>query len=155
MQLKEIKPSNLKAPADIFLKRWFALTAGDETNYNAMTIGWGSIGGMWSMPFVQVAVRPSRHTYQYMEKYNTFTISSFPEENKADLKILGTKSGRDGDKIAKTKLTTIKSEIIEAPGFKEADLIIECKKIYWQDMNPDNFLSDKIMKNYPCIDIHI
>jgi flavin reductase (DIM6/NTAB) family NADH-FMN oxidoreductase RutF len=155
MELNLIDPVNLYLPsADIWLNRWFVLTAGNEKQFNCMTIAWGSIGAMWNMPFIQVVVRPSRYTREFMEKYDTFTVCSFPEKYKKDLNILGTKSGRDCDKIAGTKLTVLKSGIVNAPSFKEADLVFECRKIYFQDMNPDNFLSDKIIKNYPKKDFH-
>jgi len=36
---------------------------------------------------------------------------------------------------------------IAAPLFAEAYLIFECRKIYWQDFNPDHFLNAKIEKN--------
>ncbi len=155
MELKEIVPGDLILPAtSIWLERWFALTSGTEKSFNSMTIAWGSIGVMWGEPFIQVVVRPGRHTFKFMEEFDSFTVCSFPAENKSDLSILGSKSGRDCDKIAETKLTIMKSKVVSAPCFKEADLIIECKKIYWQDMNHENFLSDKIMKNYPQYDFH-
>jgi len=43
---------------------------------------------------------------------------------------------------------------VEAPAFREAELILECKKIYWQDMDPGHFLDGKIQKNYPEQDYH-
>ena len=38
---------------------------------------------------------------------------------------------------------------VAAPGYAEAKLIIECQKIYWQDMAPSHFLAPDIEKNYP------
>jgi len=70
------------------------------------------------------------------------------------LNLLGTKSGRDGDKIAETKLTVIGSQKIEAPAFLEAELIIECKKIYWDDFKPANFLDPSIEGKYSNNDYH-
>ena len=46
-----------------------------------------------------VYVRPSRHTYNYMEKNNYFTVSFYDDEYKKALGYLGTKSGRDTDKV--------------------------------------------------------
>ena len=48
----------------------------------------------------------------------------------------------------------MKSEKVAAPSFAEADLVFECRKIYWQDLDPANFLSDRIMPNYPQRDFH-
>ena len=58
------------------------LTSGDlgSHQFNAMTIGWGSIGYIWRRPFIQVVVRPTRYTYQFMEKYDSFTVCAFPHK---------------------------------------------------------------------------
>ena len=70
-----------------------------------MTISWGSLGVMWGRPFVQVVVRPQRYTFEFMERYQTFTLCAFPRQYHQALSLLGTKSGRDGDKIAEAGLT--------------------------------------------------
>jgi flavin reductase (DIM6/NTAB) family NADH-FMN oxidoreductase RutF len=119
-----------------------------------MTIGWGSIGGIWWKPFVQVVVRPSRYTFEFMEKYSTFTVCSFPESYRDALQVLGNKSGRDGDKITETGLTVVASKVVEAPSYKEADLVLECRKMYWQDMEPAHFIDPTIEDSYPEKDYH-
>jgi flavin reductase (DIM6/NTAB) family NADH-FMN oxidoreductase RutF len=150
-----IKPNDLQLPSvGIWFKRWFVLTAGTMEKFNAMTVAWGSVGGMWEMPFVQVVVRPTRHTFGFMNDFETFTLCSFPPKHRKDLAILGSKSGRDTDKIALTKLTVVKSKAVAAPCFKEADLVIECRKIYWQDLDDRNFMSPAIAENYPQLDFH-
>jgi flavin reductase (DIM6/NTAB) family NADH-FMN oxidoreductase RutF len=132
------------------------LTSGDFStrHYNAMTIGWGSIGYIWRRPFIQVLVRPVRYTYQFMEKYDTFTVCAFPQKYHAALQLLGTRSGRDGDKIAASGLTPMASTKIPAPGYKEASLILECRKIYWADFDPARFLDPAIDLHYPNKDYH-
>ncbi|MBI9052070.1 MAG: flavin reductase [Anaerolineaceae bacterium] len=137
-------------------KQWLLLTSGDfhEGKYNAMTIGWGSIGSMWSRPFVQVVVRPTRYTYEFMNIYPTFTVTAFPNQYRKALALLGSKSGRDGDKITEAALTPIASKQVAAPGYAEANLIIECEKTYWDDMKPENFLNKDIFQKYPENDYH-
>jgi flavin reductase (DIM6/NTAB) family NADH-FMN oxidoreductase RutF len=153
--MEEIDVGTLQVrSADIWLKQWLVLTSGTFGDFNSMTVGWGSIGGMWKRPFALVVVRPGRHTFHYMEKYSTFTLCAFPNSRKEALMILGTKSGRDSDKIAESGLTVVESKVVEAPSYKEAELILECRKIYWQDMNPENFLSGDIEENYPLNDYH-
>lgn len=153
--MQEIDALSLRLnAADMWTTSWFLLTAGDRQNYNAMTIGWGSIGVMWNKPFIQVVVRPGRHTFQYIEKHPTFTVCAFPTQYRKALTLLGTKSGRDSDKIKESGLTIIQSKKIDAPSYKEAELILECKKMYWQDMAPENFLDSTIVKNYPKQDFH-
>jgi flavin reductase (DIM6/NTAB) family NADH-FMN oxidoreductase RutF len=140
----------------LWAKQWLLLTAGDFStgDYNTMTVGWGSLGTMWGKPFAQVVVRPVRYTYGFIERYDTFTLCAFPDEFRRALNLLGTKSGRDGDKIAEAGLTPVASTRIAAPGFAEAALVLECRKIYWDDMDPSHFLDPVIDNNYPQKDYH-
>ena len=59
--------------------QYLLLTSGDysTSHYNAMTIGWGSIGYIWRRPFIQVVVRPTRYTYEFMEKYDGYPREHF------------------------------------------------------------------------------
>ena len=157
MQRKPIEPVQLSAlPVGLWEPGWFLLTCGDfqSGQYNTMTVSWGSLGVIWGRPFAQVVVRPQRHTYQFIEKYSTFTLCAFPEEFRPALNLLGTKSGRDGNKIAEAGLTPIASGAVPAPAFAEAELILCCQKRYWHDLDPDNFLDDNIARNYPARDYH-
>lgn len=157
MKRKNILPEDLNIDVvKLWSKKWMLLTAGSykDKNYNTMTVGWGSIGVMWNKPFVQVVVRPTRYTYEFIDKYNTFTLTAFPEKFREKLGYLGTVSGRDEDKITKSGLTVIPSNEIDAPGFDESELIIECKKIYSDDLLPDKFLDKVIEKSYPEKDYH-
>ncbi len=140
----------------LFSQQWMLLTSGDfkEGRYNTMTVGWGSLGTIWRKPFVLVAVRPSRYTYEFMNLYDSFTLTAFPEEHRNALNLMGTKSGRNSDKIAESGLTSIASTKVAAPGFDEAELIIECSKIYWDDFKPDRFLDPSIKYLYPNDDYH-
>jgi len=155
--MRSIDPATFSIkPHDLFHNKTCLLTSGDfaTVKFNTMTIGWGSIGTMWSKPFVMVAVRPSRFTFDFMEQYNDFTVTSFPESYKSALNLLGTKSGRDGDKISKSGLIPIESNCILSPSFKQATLSIECKKIYWQDLDHTHFLDQSIFKFYSNEDYH-
>jgi flavin reductase (DIM6/NTAB) family NADH-FMN oxidoreductase RutF len=136
--------------------RSLLLTSGDyaRKHFNAMTIGWGSIGYIWQRPFIQVVVRPVRYTYEFMERYDTFTVCAFPKQFDAALQLLGTRSGRDGDKIAESGLTPVSSEKVAAPSYLEANLVLECRKVYWDDLEPGHFLDLSIGKNYPRQDYH-
>lgn len=140
----------------LWATQWLLLTSGDfeAGAFNAMAVGWGSLGTMWSKPFAQVVVRPQRYTREFMEKYDTFTLCAFPEAQRKAVQLLGTKSGRDGDKIAESGLTPQAASEVAAPCFAEAELVIECRKMYWQDMTPDHFLAPEIHRAYPQKDYH-
>ncbi len=144
------------SPHDLFSRQWLLLTAGDfpSGEFNTMTIGWGSMGTMWGRPYVSVVVRPTRYTYQFMERFETFTLTTFPETFRSALTLLGKTSGRDEDKIAHAGLHPIASKLVSAPTFQEAHLTLECKKIYFADFDPSRFLDPTIEQKYPLKDYH-
>ena len=152
-----IDPTALKVRIyDLFTNQWLLLTAGDfkSGRYNTMTIAWGSIGTIWNKPFVQVVVRPQRHTRKFLEAFDSFTLCAFRPAYRSALQLLGSKSGRDGNKIAESGLTPAAATVVGAPVFAEADLAIECRKSYWQDMDPKGFVGSAIAANYPTKDYH-
>ena len=157
MQRKPIEIAQLQVrPHHLFHHQWALLTSGDfeKKDFNTMTISWGALGTMWSKPFAFVAVRFSRHTFNFMEKYETFTVSAFPKKHHKALSVLGTASGRDRDKILESGLTPEPGTIAAAPTFKEAELVIECQKMYADDLNPAHFLDEGIYRHYPNRDFH-
>lgn len=115
-----------------FHRRWALFTAGTPADYNTMTISWGGMGTLWGKPVVTVYVKPIRHTYGYMERSGFFTVSFYPEACRNDLLTLGTKSGRDGDKVALTGLTP---RVLEnGVTFAQAETTLVCRKLYAQDL---------------------
>ncbi|MFY9399376.1 MAG: flavin reductase [Desulfomonilia bacterium] len=140
----------------LWSRQWLVLTCGDFAagDFNSMTVGWGSFGVMWNLPFAMVVVRPGRYTREFMERYDTFTLCALGKKYREALKILGSTSGRDTDKISMAGLTPIASSKVAAPGFAEAQLILELKKIYWDDLEPGQFLDPSIEKHYPQRDYH-
>jgi flavin reductase (DIM6/NTAB) family NADH-FMN oxidoreductase RutF len=131
-------------------EQWFLLTSGDfaSAQYNMMTVSWGMLGVMWNKPIAQVVVRPTRHTYSLIEKHPDFTLTAFSNEFRPVLSRLGAKSGRDIDKINHSGLTPVQSSTVAAPAFAEAELVIECRKVYYDDLNPDHFLAAYIDPEY-------
>jgi flavin reductase (DIM6/NTAB) family NADH-FMN oxidoreductase RutF len=157
MALNKIPPNKfIVNNVDLWSNKWLVLTSGDfeKKKFNAMIVGWGSLGVMWNKPYAQVVVRPTRYTYNFMEQHDTFTLCAFPEKYRKSLDLLGSKSGRYGDKITQSGLQAIASIKVAAPAFAEAELIIECRKIYWDDFKPDHFLEYRIHSNYPLKDYH-
>ena len=107
------------------------VTAGTkEHGWNTMTIGWGSAGTLWSTPTVTVYVHPWRYTHEFLLREEYFTVQLFGPEYKRDMGILGSKSGRDGDKVALTSLTPVALE--HGMTFAEATTTIICKTWYTQ-----------------------
>ncbi|MCQ2282403.1 MAG: flavin reductase family protein [Bacteroidales bacterium] len=131
----EIKPEELNANVfDLMDKDWMILSAGKEGDMNMMTIGWGQLGVLWNKPVLTVYVSTSRYTNEFVEREGRFTVTAFPEQYRDALKYLGSVSGRDEDKLKGSGFT---AEFTEngSPIYKEANLAIECKKIYTQQFD--------------------
>ena len=140
----------------LFDDDWFLLASGDFNKgiFNAMTISWGSFGTMWNKPIAMVAVRPTRYTYEFINRSGDFSLCGFTREHRAAMRLLGTKSGRDSEKIAESGLTPIMAESIQSPVFAEASIVMECRTIYSQDMDPGRFIDPDIIKHYTENDFH-
>lgn len=118
---------------------WFLLAAGDYTagQYNCMTVGWGGFARLWDRPVALVAVKPSRFTSGFLQRFPGFTLNHFSPEFRQALLLLGTRSGRDGDKLTASGLTPMASTAVPAPCFAEADLVLECVQAYADDYRPE------------------
>jgi flavin reductase (DIM6/NTAB) family NADH-FMN oxidoreductase RutF len=132
---------------------WFLLTAGNLKSWNTMTAAWGGLGYLWERPVAFGFVRPQRHTFQFTERSSHFTFSFFDRKHRKTLEFCGSHSGRDCDKAAGTGLTPVGTKKGNVY-FREARLVIECKKIYWQDIDPKHFLDTRLGKIYPQRDYH-
>lgn len=157
MELFSINPFHFSVRAHYLLHRQTMLLACGgfaKGDFNCMTIGWGLFGTMWSVPVALVVVRPSRFTYEFMERFDNFTVTAFPAKYRKDLVYLGSHSGRDEDKLAKTKLTAIAADLVSSPTFAEAELSVECEKIFYSDYKPEQFLAPFIHEKYDGGDYH-
>ena len=130
----------------IFQSDWALVTAGNMENYNTMTIGWGGLGTLWRKPVCTVYVKPCRYTHSFMDSNDYFTVSFFENEHRSALSVLGTKSGRNGDKVAEVGFTAVAAG--ESVTFKEAKTTLLCRKIYRQDMCLDSMPAEAVEKYY-------
>ncbi|HHV99230.1 MAG TPA: flavin reductase family protein [Clostridiaceae bacterium] len=151
----EIKPEQITDNTfKLIGSDWMLVTAGTLGSYNTMTASWGGFGVLWNKNVCFCVVRPSRYTYGFMEKADTFTLAFFDDNYRKALAFCGSHSGRDVDKAAKTGLTPVESGN-GSVYFDEARLVLECRKLYFQDLNPANFIDMGIDKEYyPEKDYH-
>lgn len=135
---------------------WFRhallLAAGDQQQSNAMTIGWGGIGTLWRKTAVTVYVAEKRHTKQFMDGAQYFTVMAFSDRKDEIMEYMGTRSGRDGDKAKALNLHTAYTEN-GAPYYIEADMVLECRTMYAAPFDPQHF-TDAVPKqmyaNFPA-----
>lgn len=117
-------------------KEWMLITAGTPGRLNTMTASWGSLSVLWHRPMVNIFVRPERHTYEFIEAEDTFSVAFFNPKYKEALTFCGRNSGRDVDKVATCGFTVAAGES-DGVFFQEADLALLCKKRYRTPLEPD------------------
>lgn len=118
---------------DMFKNRFALVTAGGPDHFNTCTIAWGSLGSIWGGPYqarpvVTVYVNPERYTWEFLRQSDHFTVSFFPDSCKKALAYLGSRSGRDSDKIAEAGLHPV--SLGSCMTFEEADCTFVCHKLY-------------------------
>ncbi len=137
----------------LIARNWLLITAGNEKSFNTMTASWGGLGNLWNKPVAFIFIRPQRFTYQFAEKEDFFTIQFFDEKYRDILNYCGSHSGRDADKIKETGLKVFTSDNGNIY-FEQAFLQMECRKLYYDDFDPDRFVDKGLLKNYPKNDFH-
>jgi flavin reductase (DIM6/NTAB) family NADH-FMN oxidoreductase RutF len=141
-------------PIKLIADEWALLSAGHAEDWNTMTISWGGVGELWGRDVAFVFVRPQRHTLRYIESNDYFTLSFGLSREVTSL--CGKCSGRDfalpNGKIAEAGLTAYVQGGAVWPA--ETKLVLVCKKIAKQTLEPAGFLDPAIEKNYAAGDYH-
>lgn len=151
---QRIKPGEVSDNAfSLVGQDWMLITSGTSDKFNMMTASWGGMGFLWNKNVCFIFVRHSRYTYELMESHDHFSLSFFSEEWRKALNVCGTLSGRTHDKVKETGLTPFKGEN-ETIAFEQARLIMECKKLYFQDLDSDHFIDESLKKFYQDQDYH-
>ncbi len=141
-------------PVNLIAKNWMLITAGNSTSYNTMTASWGGLGHMWNKPCAFIVIRPQRYTFEFTERFDSFSLCFFDEIYRHALNVCGSKSGRNTDKVKEAGLHTLFTPK-GTPVFREASLVLECKKLYAQLCVEENFIDKSIIDAvYPKKDFH-
>ena len=100
-----------------------------------------------------IYIRSSRHTINYLEKEDYFTISFYGKEYRKALGICGSKSGKDTNKLEMIGFSPLYDK---APYFEEANIVLVCRKVAKTDFkNSVIYDEDIIQNNYKDDDFHI
>lgn len=142
---KQISPEEICDSYNVFTlvgKDFFAITAGKEDHYNSMIGSGGGLGLLFRKPTTWCILQATRYTLELILKEQTYTMSYFPEKYKKQMLFLGSKSGRDSEKIKEVELTSIQTPSGDI-SYKEARLIIECKLTEITTPNLNDFYSQE------------
>ena len=154
MMFHEIAPKTLTENVfSLIGDRWMLITAGTPDHCNTMTASWGGLGHLWGKDVAFAFIRPQRYTKQFVDENDCFSLCFFGGEQMEALRYLGTASGRDEDKIAKSGLTL--THIDSVPCFEEASLVLLCRKLYVQTLELEQFTDRAVADScYPNHDFH-
>ena len=95
---------------------------------NIITVAWaGTV--CTNPPMVSISVRPSRYSYEIIEKTGEFVINLTNEKLAKACDYCGVVSGRDVDKFKKTGLTPVPVEHVKAPAIAESPVNIACRVV--------------------------
>ena len=126
---------------------WMLITATKpDGSFNTMTASWGGGGIFWGKPVVAVGIRPERYTYEFAEADTRLSLSFFDGHREA-LRLCGTKSGRDCDKVALSGLTPVR----DREGyvyFAEAKTVALGRKLYADDLKEGCFSDPSLLSRW-------
>lgn len=154
MSWRRIAPEELGNAMKMIGKDWMLIVAKDEkeNKVNGMTASWGFLGIMWNQPVAVCMIRPQRYTYGLAEAEERMSLAFFSEEYRDALRLCGTKSGRDCDKLAEAGLST--EELDGVPVIREAETVLVCRKLYVGDLVKEGFLDPSLLAHYKQEDYH-
>ena len=138
------------------MKKGVLLTTKHSDSVNTMIIGWGMVGIEWGKPVFVALVRESRYTKEFLDATGEFTVNiPLGEIDNKILRVCGSKSGRDMDKIQELGLTLEESEVVSAPGIRQLPLTLECKVLYKQCQDPAEIPPAVIDRYYPEVTMEL
>jgi flavin reductase (DIM6/NTAB) family NADH-FMN oxidoreductase RutF len=108
---------------------WVIGTYDKEEKPNVMTAAWGGICCS-DPPCVAVSLRKATYTYSNMMERRAFTINVPSDIYIKEADYFGLVSGKNVNKFTSSKLTPVKSDLVDAPYVNEFPLVLECKVIH-------------------------
>ena len=140
---KQISPDEIRDNVFTLVGKDFTvLTAGKVDHYNSMISSGGGLGLLFMKPTTWSIVRADRYTLEMIQKEQTYTLSYFPNEYKEQILFLGSKSGRDSEKMKEVELTCIPTPSGDMT-FQEARLIIESRLTALTTPDPSDFCTQE------------
>src|SRR5574344_51342 len=120
--MKEITPEEITSnPIELAKESPILVVKDKNGKTNAMTIGWLSLGILWSRKTIEVYVKNIRFTHSLLDSATSFSVCWLDKGKYVkEISYLGTHSGRNEDKIATLGLHYVG----EVPYLQEAKMVI-------------------------------
>jgi flavin reductase (DIM6/NTAB) family NADH-FMN oxidoreductase RutF len=102
-----------------------------EGKLNVMAVLWRTIGELWGIPIITIAVSPARYSHELLSKgVPEFTLNIPSKKIAHTINITGTKSGRNTDKFEEANLEIIAGKRTKVPTIEDCTLNYECKIVH-------------------------
>ncbi|MDR0910942.1 MAG: flavin reductase family protein [Spirochaetaceae bacterium] len=152
--LKQIANADFRCnPFTFFSRDWALITVEHAGQVNAMTASWGGLGHIWNKDVAYFFIRPQRWTRHMMDAEAKVSLCFLPDSLRQVLDYMGSASGKDEDKIAKSGLSLLRDN--GTPYFAESDTALICRKLYTQDFTEACWNDKELMQTvYPEKDFH-
>lgn len=108
---------------------WVIGTYDREGKPNASTVAWGGICCS-KPPCVAISLRKATYSHGNIVERKAFTVNVPSEKFLKETDYFGTVSGRTVNKFGETGLTSVKSDLVDAPFVKEFPIVLECKLLH-------------------------
>ena len=108
-------------------------TYDNDNNANMMTAAWTGIVNS-SPTMISVSLRKATYSYSNIIDKKAFTICIPSKKHVLEMDYVGTVSGRRENKFERTGLTSVKSEVVDAPYVSEFPVVLECKLVKYDDL---------------------
>ena len=95
---------------------------------NALAVGY-ACNCSFDPPMVMVGIVPSRHSYKMIKETGVFVVNLVTEDMRKEYAYLGSKSGRDGDKLEALGMKKESGIKVDAPLLADCPVNIECKVV--------------------------
>ena len=122
---KSLGAKTLAQPSPV----WVVGSYDSQGRPNIMTIAWGGICCS-QPPCVTISLRKATYTYECIQERKAYTVNIPSAAQVKEVDYVGIVSGRNVDKFATTKLTPVRSELVDAPYIQEFPLVIECRVLH-------------------------
>lgn len=119
-----LEPNTWAMPSPV----WVVGSYDKEGRPNVMTAAWGGICNS-RPPSIYVSLREATYSHGNITYRKAFTVSIPGDKYVKEVDYIGIASGRDTDKLSDTSLTSVRSELVDAPYVDEFPLILECKVV--------------------------
>lgn len=120
---------------------------------NPMTATWGGFGALFGKPVVYSFIRPSRYTHDLIMATRRLSLSFFGDGGETALKVCGTRSGRDGDKIREAGLSPFRLPD-GSFSYLTARLSVAATVIYMSPLCADAVSESDRLRYYKNGDVH-